>query len=312
MCRTGAHGTDGAAITEQDLKEIVETFAPPRPVSLGHDMAKKDNFPKFGDVLMLEGIFNDPKNSGEKVLVGHVALHPELDRQYESGLFGGWSVTIPKRAVDGKRYLHSLAVTGATPPKISGLQELMAFCGYCDGDNVEVFEFGGGIEFMEAQPMTEEEKKKMATLEAENAKLKKAAEEAARSKFSQGAVPEAKPAGEQNDARYADMQSELERLKAGERKARLDAFSEKIKHVPAGIKTKALAVAGTFESGDECEFGDDGKTKKVDTLDLFAQIVSEGFKGDSLLKPVTQGVDFSDSVGGDGKPLDWGAVAARL
>ena len=60
LCRTGKFGADGATITEQDLREIQETFAPPRPVTVGHDGAMGDRFPKFGDVLYIDGIYPGP------------------------------------------------------------------------------------------------------------------------------------------------------------------------------------------------------------------------------------------------------------
>lgn len=70
LCRTGTFGQDGARITEKDLDEIAETFAPTRPITIGHDAARGDDFPKFGDVLAIDGIYDDPKRKGEKVLVG--------------------------------------------------------------------------------------------------------------------------------------------------------------------------------------------------------------------------------------------------
>ena len=173
LCRTGTFGQDGAKITEKDLKDIVETFTPTRPISIGHDSAKGDNFPKFGDVLAIDGIYDDVKHKGEKVLVGMVMLHPELEKQFSDkddgdGCYKGWSVTIPKRASDGKRYLHSLAICGATPPKIPGLEQLMVKSCYSDGDTVEVFDFSDAIDYQEEIPMTKEEEEKMKALENVN------------------------------------------------------------------------------------------------------------------------------------------------
>lgn len=182
LCRTGKFGADGATITEQDLREIQETFAPPRPVTVGHDGAMGDRFPKFGDVLYIDGIYPDPAHPGEKVLVGNVVLHPELEKvfsdQADGGLYNGWSVTIPRRASDGKRYLHSLAICGAVPPKIPELEQLMVQSSYSDGDTVESVSYSDSVTYQEVQSMTEEEKKKMEELEAANAELKKKLEEA--------------------------------------------------------------------------------------------------------------------------------------
>ena len=192
LCRTGTFGQDGAKITEKDLREIAETFAPPRPVSIGHESARSDNFPKFGDVLAIDGIYDDPKHKGEKVLVAEVVLHPELEKQFSdkgdgSGCYEGWSVTIPRRGSDGKRYLHSLAICGATPPKIPGLEQLMVKSCYSDVDTVEVFDFSDAIDYSDASireeiPMTKEEQEKMAALENENKKLKEEAEKRRRKK----------------------------------------------------------------------------------------------------------------------------------
>ena len=79
LCRTGKFGQTGASITRQDLQDLMDTFTPTRPISIGHDMARGDSFPKFGDVLALEGIRDDPNHPGEQVLIGSVMLHPELD-----------------------------------------------------------------------------------------------------------------------------------------------------------------------------------------------------------------------------------------
>ena len=211
LCRTGTFGQDGARITEKDLREIVETFTPTRPITIGHDAAHGDNFPKFGDVLVIDGIYDDARHKGEKVLVGQVVLHPELEKQFSDkddgdGCYKGWSVTIPKRGSDGKRYLHSLAICGATPPKIPGLEQLMTKCCYSDGDSVEVFDFSDSINYQEEIPMTDEEKKKMETLEAENRKLKEDAEKKAAEKPN-----EEKKEKFSDSPEFADMQKKNRR-----------------------------------------------------------------------------------------------------
>jgi hypothetical protein len=43
---------------------------------------------------------------------------------FEQGLYTGWSISIPRRAADGKRYIHHLALLGAVPPKIRDLKIL--------------------------------------------------------------------------------------------------------------------------------------------------------------------------------------------
>lgn len=271
LCRTGTFGADGATITNKDLEEIVQTFAPPRPISIGHDAAKADNFPKFGDVLAIDGIYDDPKHPGEKTLVAEVVLHPELEKQFDdkadgNGIYSGWSVTIPRRASDGKRYLHSIAVCGAVPPKIPGLEQLMVKSCYSDGDTVEVYDFSDSVEFQEESSMTEEEKKKMTELEAENKKLKeeqKASEDKKKSD------------DEKSKQNYADMAARCEALEKGIRdekvKALTDKFSDK---VPAGVMPKIKAVAEALSVAGECEFSDGSETKKQAALDAFADVLS--------------------------------------
>lgn len=282
LCRTGTFGQDGAKITEKDLKEIESTFTPTRPISIGHDVAHGDNFPKFGDVLTIDGIYPDPKHPGEKVLVGQVVLHPELEKQFDDkntgeGIYKGWSVTIPRRASDGKRYLHSLAICGATPPKIPGLEQLMTQS--CFGeDKVESIDFNDSIEFQEENPMTEDEKKEMEALKAENEKLKKAAEKS---------EPE-KTVKFSDTQEYQDMQKKIADLesakKAAEVKAVTDKFSEQI---PAAVMPKVTAIADALSLSGECEFADGDKTEKKSALELFGDVLS-AVLADGAKNTVTQ------------------------
>lgn len=312
LCRTGTFGQDGAKITEQDLKEIESTFTPTRPISIGHDVAHGDNFPKFGDVLTIDGIYPDVKHPGEKVLVGQVVLHPELEKQFDDkndggGIFKGWSVTIPRRASDGKRYLHSLAICGATPPKIPGLEQLMTKSCYSDGDKVEIIDFSDSIEFQEEVPMTEEEKKKMADLEAENTKLKKEAEKKGE--------PE-KTVKFSDSQEYQDMQKEIETLKSAKKEAEvktvIDRFSDKI---PAAVMPKVKVIASALAMSGECEFADGEKTEKKPALELFGDIlgaVCETVKKNDVTQTQFDAGEFADK-GNKSEPKDNPAdVAARM
>ena len=317
LCRTGTFGQDGAKITEKDLKDIVETFAPTRPISIGHDSAKGDNFPKFGDVLAIDGIYDDTKHKGEKVLVGMVMLHPELEKQFSDkddgdGCYKGWSVTIPKRASDGKRYLHSLAICGATPPKIPGLEQLMTKSCYSDGDTVEVFDFSDAIDYQEEIPMTEEEKKKMADLEAENKKLKEDAEKASASKKDE----ENKKEKFSDSKEYADMQKKIEDLEASRKEAVVKGVCDKFADVPAGLKDNVQKVAGILASNTESfEFSDkDGNKSNKTALDLFSDVLSgliAAPKKEEVTSRQVNTDEFNDKKDGD-KETDWGKVAAKL
>lgn len=317
LCRTGKFGQDGASITRQDLQELMETFTPTRPISIGHDMARGDSFPKFGDVLTLEGIRDDPNHPGEQVLIGSVMLHPELDGIYDdgdgNGLYKGWSVTIPRRASDGKRYLHSLAITGAVPPKIPGLQQLMTKNCYAEDDAIEIFSFGDSPKFQEVS-MTEEEKKRMEELEAENKRLK---EELEKKKQSDDPDKKAKVKrteddpeknGEYNDATSKAMMAKLEEMESQLKQTKVDRFCDAIKDkVPAGIMDKAKALAAELAEGKEVNFSDN---TSADALLTLQEILS--------LWPTMEGQQlYSFSDDGDSKDKNsknegWSKVASRL
>ncbi len=317
LCRTGKFGQDGASITRQDLQDLMDTFTPTRPISIGHDMARGDSFPKFGDVLALEGIRDDPNHPGEQVLIGSVMLHPELDSIYDdgdgNGLYKGWSVTIPRRASDGKRYLHSLAITGAVPPKIPGLQQLITKNCYAEDDAIEIFSFGDSPKFQEVS-MTEEEKKRMEELEAENKRLK---EELEKKKQSDDPDKKAKVKrteddpeknGEYNDATSKAMMAKLEEMESQLKQAKVDRFCDAIKDkVPAGIMDKAKALAAELAEGKEVNFSDN---TSADALLTLQEILS--------LWPTMEGQQlYSFSDDGDSKDKNsknegWSKVASRL
>lgn len=314
LCRTGKFGQDGATITRQDLQDLVDTFTPTRPISIGHDMAKGDSWPKYGDVLSLEGIRDDPNHPGEEVLVGSVMLHPQLDSIYDdgdgSGLYKGWSVTIPRRAADGKRYLHSLAITGATPPKIPGLEQLTIEGRYSEGDAVETFTFTDNPKLQEVS-MTDEEKKRMEELTAERDRLKKELEELK----AKGDKPKAPPTeddprqrGEYNDDASKAMMAKLEEMEAQLRQAKVDRFCDAIQDkVPAGILDKARALAAGLAEGKEVNFSDN---TSADALLTLQEIL--------VLWPTMEGRQvYSFSDDGDGKDKNnknegWGKVASKL
>lgn len=317
LARTGTFGQDGAKITEKDLQEVSETFTPTRPISIGHDSAHGDNFPKFGDVLAIDGIYDDPKHKGEKVLVGMVVLHPELEKQFSdtddgNGCYKGWSVTIPRRASDGKRYLHSLAICGATPPKIPGLEQLMVKSCYSDGDKVEVFDFSDAIDYQEEVPMTKEEEEKMKALELENKKLKEDAAKAAAPKKDE----EDKKEKFSDSEEYADMQKKISDLEASRKEAVVKGVCAKFADIPAGLKDSVQKVAGVLASNeDKFEFSDkDGNKTTKSVLDLFCDVLSGVIaapKKDEVTGRQFNADEFNDKKS-DGKETDWGKVAAKL
>lgn len=312
LCRTGRFGQDGAEITEQDLRDIEATFAPPRPISIGHDVAKGDNFPKFGDVLTIDGIYPDAKHPGTKVLVGQVVLHPELEKQFDdkndgNGVYKGWSVTIPRRASDGKRYLHSLAICGAVPPKIPGLEQLMTQSCYSDGDKVETVDFSDSIEFQEEVPMTEEEKKKLAALEEENKKLKedaaKKGEHAKEVKFS-------------DSQEYQDMQKEIASLKSAKTSAEVSSVTERFSdRLPSSVMPKVTAIANALSLSGECEFADGDKTEKKSALELFGDVLSvvcDSVEKKTVTQSMFDASEYSDKGGKTDARENPADVAAKM
>lgn len=320
LCRTGTFGQDGAKITEKDLHEIMETFTPTRPITIGHDAAHGDNFPKFGDVLVIDGIYDDARHKGEKVLVGQVVLHPELEKQFSDkddggGCYKGWSVTIPKRGSDGKRYLHSLAICGATPPKIPGLEQLMTKSCYSDGDCVEVFDFSDSINYQEEIPMTDEEKKKMEALEAENKKLKEDAEKKAAEKPN-----EEKKEKFSDSPEFADMQKEIAKLKAAKKEALVKGVCDKFADIPAGLKDSVQKVASVLASNSESfEFADkDGNKSEKSALDLFGDILSglsTAPKKSNVTKAIFDATEFADKGNNSEegkKKLSWAEIGGKL
>lgn len=120
LAKTGVFGADGAEITLQMLKDVIETFEGDVPVALGHEMTKKDWFPSWGTVVRLELI--EDEDGVSATLIGDVELQAVVNEAIEDGFYPSWSVSIPARAADGKHYLHHLALLGSVPPKIRDLQ----------------------------------------------------------------------------------------------------------------------------------------------------------------------------------------------
>lgn len=123
LAHTGTFGADGNSITKQDLKEVVETFDGRVPISLGHYMTKRDDWwPSWGNVDSI--MMTEDPNGEDATLIGDISIREELAEALKSGYYPGWSVSIPSRASDGKRYLHHLAFLGAMPPAIRDLKIL--------------------------------------------------------------------------------------------------------------------------------------------------------------------------------------------
>jgi hypothetical protein len=320
LARTGEWGQDGSTITRQDLAEVVETFAGRPPLTVGHITQEQKEGPRYGQVLNV-----DLAEKGN-LLIGKVEFGDAANDAYLAGLYDGWSVSIPRRGKDGKRYLHHLGLLGETPPKIPGLQELESVrFDYADGDKVETYSFEGTIKQWEATQVTEQEaaelKKKNEELEAgnkklleEKAELEKAAQAARAASTAQkpsetatvsaGGQP---AAGEKEGDNFSDRMARME----GElRKSRVEALMSKIDgKVPEGLKDKIRGLAGRVSGDDESfNFSDNGKNVDSKSIELLGDILSQW---PAPVKTGSGEFNYSDASG-SGKPVDWGRVAQGM
>jgi len=319
LARVGRWGLDGSEITKMDIAELAETFAGKRPVIVGHDVT--DRAPKFGDVIDCW-----PSTDGNSI-IGPVIFSDIGDRLYEGGYYDGWSISMPRRSQDGKRVLHHLAILGAVPPKIPGLEELAQIAvDFSEDAAKDMYQFSGKIpEEGGKVTMTDEEKKalaekeaKIAELEAQNKALteqanQKAAEQAT-SQSETAPAADAKQDGAAADAsansqNFADVRNELNELKAGRRQERLEGFAKNIaEKLPAGVAEKAKVLAGRIEANGAFDFSDNGKTEKRDALWLLGEIL-QGWP--SPVKTGASGINYGDSTGGDNS-VNWGAAARKM
>lgn len=157
--------------------------------------------------------------------------------------------------------------------------------------------------------MTEEEKKKMEALEAENKKLK---EQASKKDEEDKKKDEM---SEKLSREHEELLKSFEKLesKSAENavKALADRFGDKI---PVAAKGKLKAVAGVLAGHkDDIEFSDGSKTEKMSALDMFADLMAV-LTADStdITKQKIDPAEFSDT-GKDGKEkIDWNKVAGNL
>jgi len=324
LARVGKWGLDGSEITKKDIAELAETFAGKRPVIVGHDVT--DRAPKFGDVIDCW-----PSTDGNSI-IGPVIFSDIGDMLYEGGYYDGWSISMPRRSQDGKRVLHHLAILGAVPPKIPGLEELAQVAvDFSEDAAKNRYQFSGKIPEEEGKDtmMTDEEKKalaekeaKITELEAQNKALteqanQKAAEPAAVQNAAQGATTpaaDAKQDGAASDASangkdFADVRNELNELKAGRRQERLEGFAKNVaEKLPAGIAAKAKVLAGHIEANGAFDFSDNGKTEKRDALWLLGEIL-QGWP--SPVKTGASNYNYGDKTE-NGDTVDWSAAAKKM
>ncbi|MBR4598489.1 MAG: hypothetical protein IKO39_00375, partial [Treponema sp.] len=250
LARTGIHGTQSAQLTKQDFAEMIETFTQ-SPVYLGHESAHKDYEPSWGKVIEL-----NLSDDGE-TLYGDVVLEPEVDKLFSDKKYNGWSIGCPRRKIDNKRVLHHLALLGSTKPAIPNLRQVkVSQSEYAEEISAAEYKFSGEMpefkdNYQEEIPMTDEEKKKMEALEAENKKLKEDAEKAAASQK----AGEDKKEKFSDSQEYADMQKKISDLEASRKEAVVKGVCDRFADVPAGLKDNVRKVAGILASNtDSFEF----------------------------------------------------------
>jgi hypothetical protein len=315
LARTGTWGQDGAAITRQDLAEVKANFAGTPPLTLGHIRQGQAEGPRYGRVLSV-----DLAERGN-LLTGRVEFGDAADAAYVRGHYDGWSVSIPRRAKDGARYLHHLALLGETPPKIPGLKETDAVANYeyADGDRVETYTFGGAIKEREDLRVDAEKelaalKEKAAALEAENQKLrgeKEAAEKAAaeaggRTEKRDGAAAPADPPAEPEEGK--DFADRLAKMEGEVRKSRVEALMAKVSgKIPEGLRDKVKGLANRIAGDDEAfNFSDGGKDANAKAVGLLGDILAQW---PAPVETGGGGVQFADE---GGKGADWGKVAKGM
>lgn len=292
---------------------MIETFSQ-APVYLGHESAHRDSEPSWGKVIEL-----NLSDDGE-TLYGDVVLEPEVDKLFSDKKYNGWSIGCPRRKIDNRRVLHHLALLGSTKPAIPNLRQVkVSQSEYAEEISAAEYKFSGEIlEFkdntQEEIPMTDEEKKKMEALEAENKKLKEDAEKKAAEKPN-----EEKKEKFSDSPEFADMQKKIADLEAAKKEALVKGVCDKFSDIPAGLKDSVQKVASVLASNSESfEFADkDGNKSEKSALDLFGDILSglsTAPKKNDITKQQFNAGEFSDKAGkGDGKDApDWDKLAQNM
>lgn len=295
LARTGSFGADGATITLQNLQDVVDTFDGKGPVSIGHQMARQDWFPQFGNVLMVQ-VEPDP-NGTDGTLVGDVELQPVLAEAIDSGFYPGWSVSIPARESDGKRYLHHLAMLGATPPKIRDL--LIVNSTNVKPENA-IDATGEGMEFSDQAcycfadfPRTEEK------------------DDGGSGEDGKADPPEGNGVPPAEDGGGTEFADELDRRDRKARKVYAEGIRNKVvselgQKWPAGKRQQLEEFADRLVEAHDYEFADDDDQPSL--VQLFIDLV----KGMATNKPPTgRSHEFSDHADGLGSAQTDGAKMAR-
>lgn len=276
LARTGQFGMDGTKLTLQDLREAVETFEGTAPISIGHQMAKEDWFPRFGSILSVD-LTEDP--DGENgVLTGDVSMSDILAEAYEQGFYTGWSISLPQRGSDQKRYIHHLAFLGAMPPKIRDLKVIQELR---KEDSIDMSDCHSNsiFTYTNIPPKSEEKKEK---------KMEKNSEEI---------------------LEFSDEQKEkLARAETIYKEGKRDKLRAAVGDlVPEAKMNTLLELSDSLCNTGDYDFSDEGKKVKRAPVDVLIDIFKAIPKANSDLE---KEMEFSDKQ--SEKPLNYSELALKF
>lgn len=278
LARTGQFGVDGTELTLKDLKEAVETFEGTPPISIGHQMAKEDWFPRFGSILSVE-LTEDP-DGVNATLLGDVEMSEILAEAYDQGFYTGWSISLPQRGSDSKRYIHHLAFLGAMPPKIRDLKVIQELK---KSESIDMSDCHGN------------------------------------SMFTYVNLPGKKPGENMEDAmdgkpektlEFSDEQKEkisrAERIFREGKRDKLKAAAGNL--IPEGKMESLLELSDSLCESKDFDFSDDGKKTKKAPIDVLIDIFSAIPKVNQTLETE---MSFSDNKPTE-KPIDYDSLAQKF
>lgn len=336
LCRTGVHGQKGVPVTKRDIEEIVETYQPQSAAVTIWPHQLADWAPALGTV---DKVWNAPSLSapGETGLFGIVTLNDLIQEAYEKGQYPTWSIGAPKRAADGKRYLHHLKMCGSEPGAVKGLADLGAIkLSDCPEDDL----FPGPEMLSDTVPAGEREHKEESmdpiaeAIAAISDETKRKAAEAAYADLQ----TKVKPAEGGSTTKDADNKAELERLRvqlrklaekypdeaielsdkeadpriatlmAGLRKTKKEAVLKAAEgKLPKGLEADLVALCDALPISDTIELSDGDETGKESAFDVFRRIL------ETLPEQVVRGeIMLSDSTDPTKKKADLGGLTAYV
>lgn len=278
LARTGQFGVDGTELTLKDLKEAVETFEGTPPISIGHQMAKEDWFPRFGSILSVQ--LEEDEDGVNATLVGDVEMSEILAEAYDQGFYTGWSISLPQRGSDSKRYIHHLAFLGAMPPKIRDLKVIQELK---KSESIDMSDCHGN------------------------------------SMFTYVNLPGKKPGENMEDAmdgkpektlEFSDEQKEkisrAERIFREGKRDKLKAAAGNL--IPEGKMESLLELSDSLCESKDFDFSDDGKKTKKAPVDVLIDIFSAIPKVNQTLETE---MSFSDNKPTE-KPIDYDSLAQKF